>query len=141
MDVIQEVRRAVVAIVNGDATLATITGHASPQITMWQDLRLDGALPILAYQVVVLGQTPADRDSRTGLLQFSAFATGNGAQATIEAMLERVEQILTALALDGNGVDGAPVRFIRREEPEDRDGSRGVRRADLDVELTLTKAA
>lgn len=141
-------RHALVAICGADATLRTIMGRTTDILQPWRDGRLDGQTPRLLYAFTPFRQTPQDNDTRRGRIRVTAVAWGNGAIAKCEAMLDRAEALITAGALDAWGVDAAPL-LLERDYPgtgdgtssDGKEGSRGIERADLLIDLEIQKPA
>lgn len=150
-DILRDLRLALVAIVNADATLRTLMGRTTRLLVRWQDLQLDGPLPVIAYSLIGFEQTGADDDTREGTVQFSVVAAetndATGALGKAEAIVERLEALSWSVLLLAQGVDGAPVRLTRRPDQEagdgdsgPREGTRGLAREDLDIAFAISKA-
>lgn len=143
-DPLQRLRVALVAIVSASAAMQAIANRVDNLLLAWSNLDVDQLLPATAYDLVGFAQTGKDNDTRAGTVRFSAFAQGNGALATTEAMLEAIELAVTAPALLAQGLDATPV-VLHREYPAPeadegdgvRQGSRGLERADLLMDLEL----
>ena len=133
------VRLALVAAINGDATLQGLMGRATDLVRAWVD---SGAapLPILAYQLLPFEQAGAIGDTWRGSVQLSAFAddaTSDDPIATVEAMMDRCIDLLNYPAFAAQGLDAASLVMRRMDVVEDREDTRGTVRADLEIDLTL----
>lgn len=141
-------RQALVAICSADTELRTIAGRTTSILQPWRDGRLDGQEPRLLYAFTPFRQTPQDNDTRRGRIRFTAVAWGNGAIAKCEELLDRVEALITAGALDEQGVNAAPL-LLERDYPgtgdgtssDGKEGSRGIERADLLIDLEIQQPA
>ena len=137
-DVIQKLDEAVVTIVNADATMRTLCGRSTGLIAPWQDIG-DATLPIIVYQLVVADQVGGLGDARVATMTLGAFSEGNNAKANANALMERLEQLLTYTALATQGLDAAVRRWTRRGIADNLFDTRNVRRADGDCEIWITK--
>ena len=141
-------RAALVAICTADPELRAIMGREAFILVPWRDGRLDSSAPHLLYALTPFRQTPQDNDTRRGRIRFTAVAFGNGALAKCEEMLDRVEALITAGALDEQGIDAAPL-LLERDYPgtgdgtsnDGKEGSRGIERADLLIDLEIQQPA
>lgn len=153
-DILSLLRQAIVAIANGDAIptvgLQALAGRTAEIIVTWEDLRLDGPFPVIAYALAGFSQTGQNDDTREGTLKLSAFAEGNGALALAESIVGRCEDLFLAPAFLIQGLDAAPLILARdyrggntgdELDAGPREGSRNTQRADLDIELTICRAA
>lgn len=116
----QRVRQAVVALVSGDATLQGLCGRATDLI------RSPGQLGEAPLPMLVLGAPIWDSIGRRMTLPLGAVAEDgatSGATATVEALLVRLEDILSAPGFNTQGVDAVPLAFDRGPEDIDPDGS------------------
>lgn len=145
-DLMQRLREAVVSILDGLGAVQAITGRSAGNVVAWDSLE-DAPRPVLAYLLHSFAQVGESGDARDGVLQVTAVAEGNGADAIVNALLEAVEQGLTAEALYAAGVDASPVRLVRHEVPSEvdgpvadgpRGGTRNLHAGHLDIELTTT---
>jgi hypothetical protein len=147
-------RNALVAIANSDATptigLQALMGRTADLLVPWRDVDVDGPFPVLTYQLKGFTQTGQDNDTRDGTVTITAFADGNNALAVASSLVGRCEDLFTAPAFLAHGLDAAPMLLTRDDDDntgdgldagDPRDGSRNLRRADLDFELTLCRAA
>jgi hypothetical protein len=134
----KEIRQAVIAIVNGDATLQSIMGRASDLITAWENSGYS-ELPIVAYQLLPFETTGENGNSWAGWVSFSMFAEGDGALIKCEDMKGRLIDLLDWTAFDGQGLDAASIMFRQMGdiEGEDREQTRALFRQDLEVELRV----
>lgn len=135
-DLIERSLVAVVAVVEADANIQSITARPSGNITAW-NADMINALPVVAYNYTTA--TPgggAIGDTREIPFVFSAFArTESEANALLEALENiRWSTALVALAQPLNGYMRNPVR---RRIPFDE--SDDVYRSDLELTLTVTK--
>jgi hypothetical protein len=147
------IRQAIVAIANGDTAptigLQALMGRTDALIVTWQDLVVDGPFPVIAYYLGSFTENGQDNETWDGTLSLAAFAEGNGSLALAEQLIARCKDLFTASAFDAQGLDAAPL-ILTRDNRDDigdefnadgpRDGSRNLRRADLDIELTICQA-
>lgn len=146
MDLFQELRRAVGAIIDGDDVpsvgLQAIIGRASDLITTWESLDLHRPLPVITYLIIAFPQRGNSGDTRRGAVQFDAWADEEtGGVEKTEAILERIEQLISADRFDAASpsVNAAPILLTRRYPPADAERSRGIARATLDIELEIKR--
>lgn len=130
------------AILNGDSVavvgLQALMGRTTQLAVEWGALEFvpgDTKLPIIAVLPLPFEQTGADGDNRRGWVQLTAFAEGNGAQALANSIIARVEQIVTASAFLAQGFDCAPRLLRRLQVSVEREYSRSLHRADVEIEL------
>lgn len=126
-----------VTIADTDTTMRQVMGRVAGLLVPWQTPE-SSALPLLCYAHIATTPIGGVGDTRTCLLQLTAWAEGLDAQATCHALLERCESLFSSTALLAAGVDAAPIAFTRRGTPLDPEGSRVLARADLDIELYVT---
>lgn len=135
-DLIERSAIAIVAVLNADADIHTITGRSEDNVTAW-NADMASLLPVLAYRLTIA--TPgggAIGDTREILVLFSAIAP---TESVANALLEVVENIRWSVALAAlpqplNGYMRNPVRrSIPWDEAED------TARSDLELTLTVTK--
>ena len=135
-DLIERAQVAVVAVLDTDPDIATITGRASGNVSA-ENAEMPTDLPILTYGYTVA--TPgggAIGDTREILFLFSAIAmTESEANALLEVVeSKRWSVALAALASPLNGYFTNPVR---RRIPWDE--SDDTYRSDLEFTLIVTK--
>lgn len=144
-DIVQRLRVATVTALDTVAAIVALTGRATGNIVSWNALA-ECPRPCLAYAIIDLRQTGESGDGRDGVVQFTAVAEGNNADATVQELLGLVEEHYTAPALLAAGVDAAPLHFTRRDGDSDDQGEdddvrmhqRNLHVAHLDVAITLT---
>ncbi len=136
VDRVQQWREATVYIVNADSELRTLCGRTSLLIVPWDNLDLDGDLPVIAYQAVASGPQSYFVDRIRA--QFSVFGP---LEATCNTICARLEKLLrnpayTARGLDV-GRDGAspPDRQWPGADPRQDDAA--VARADIDITFLI----
>jgi hypothetical protein len=134
-DAVQRVNEALVAIVNADATIRTLTGRTSGNLVPWSQAGT-GTLPTTAYQLVV-DSPVGDGQVRRMQYQLDAFADGNGAGATVNALADALIEGISVTALATQGLDAVVETITRRVLPPDPEGGRALQRATLDLTLTL----
>lgn len=140
-------RTALVSIINGDSALQSLMGRTSQLIVTWKSLRAD-ELPVIVYRSSGLGQTSQNGDTRSGTLFLTAFVDGNNALQRAEAIMARCATILTHAAFLDHHIDFAPLILAEDSNGDtddefdagDREGSRNLERADLEIELTIQAA-
>lgn len=143
-DIVQKLLEALVAITRADATLQALLDRADKMVVPWQAIE-DVTLPIIFYVPVVAVQHGGSGDTRLVEVQFTAVAQGPNAQGVCNALVERLEQVLTQPALLAQGVDAAPFfpwtrRFVSAwGSLITREGGRALARSDLDATFIITK--
>ena len=137
-DVEQRLREAIRAILGADSGLQTLCGRSTEIVKPLGDIGTV-SLPVLGYALITMDEIGGTGDNRSALVQFSAFVEGTGAEATANAMIERVELGLTQPLLAAAGLDAAVLRRRRYHGPLDREGSRATARSDCDAEIWITK--
>ena len=137
------VKRAIVAIVDTDATIVTLCGRPNGNIAQGF-LEARTAPPAILFQCIGFGQVGEDRDAREGLVQFTIVTDDDDIGGQI---LKRLEDILTAPNLYTAGIDAAPMLWQDRDDPSgpgsDSDEGPHLRTRNLsvhlaDLSLTLT---
>ena len=139
-----KVKRAIVAIVDTDATIASLTGRASGNIAQGF-LEVRTAPPVILFQCIGFIQVGEDRDAREGTVQFTIVTDDDDIGGQI---LKRLEDILTAPNLYTAGIDAAPMLWQDRdftggpgsdddEGPHLRTRNLSVHLADLSLTLTV----
>jgi len=127
------VRTAIQAIGNADATLRTLTGKTSNIILSWNSA-VAASKPVIALMVSANNRIGGDGDRRSVQVLLAAFAEGNGAHAKVEAMTQRVREILTPAAFQAQGVDAAVIDATDRDVNDDTLTSPTLtERSDLDL--------
>lgn len=129
----QALLAAIVAIVNADTGMAALTGRTagagSRQIVTWSDLD-DAPDTVVAYLMLGAAVTGADNDTRRPQVRFSCFAKD---LQTAYGLADRLEAILTAPALQAQGVDVTPLYPEQLDNSQLEDVARLVRRVDLEI--------
>lgn len=139
-DIEQRTIEAVTDILDDDAGVQAITGRTTknclPQHSLTQ-----AQLPVLTYFVVGTQEIGGTGDNRLITIQWSAYAEGDGADATARALLERIELGLTQPLMAAKGLDGMPYPGGRRRYPGpiDPEISRALVRLNLDQDFWVTK--
>jgi len=133
LDIVQRAREAIVAILDTNADIVTITGRADGNIVPWRN-DLDSDAPILAFFMIVA--TPNGQPGDTREMPFQITAVGRD-EAEANEMLRVVEDALTAPALAALPIplDAMPVNRVRRPAPFESENYR----ADLEISLVVTK--
>lgn len=134
------VRNALKAIADGDATLRALTGRTSNILVRWKT-PLEAPKPVLACLVAHNGRTGGTGDRRRVQVLVAAFAEGTFAQATAEAMTQRLREIVTPPALQARGLDGEVIEAVDRDGVDDSTDAKSptaVGRSDLDLLIRVT---
>lgn len=130
------------AIVNADATLQGLMGRADDLIAPWEDGAVLGEsttpLPLVNYLVVSLDEGGGEAQSWMGLVQLTVHAEGPGSWATVEDVLERLGDLLTYSAFNGQGLNAAVMHWRRLDVGAVRESTRLLARGDLEADVTLT---
>lgn len=137
-DIVQDTNAAVVAILNADAGVRTITKRTTGNIRPWKNVA-DEKMPILLYTFIVGTEEGGSGDNRLLQYQITAYAEGADSGNVVNSLLERVELGLTEPLLNAQGLDAAPMRRTRTAVVIERDGTRELSRGDIDVEIWATK--
>lgn len=145
-DLVERCIEAIVTIVNADSGMQALTGRTTRNLVPWGDIAsleandLVPRLPVCAYAVIDASERGGIGDTRDIRLQITAYAAGDNAQAKANAMLERIELGITQPLLFAQSIDAAPIRRTRRGITEEApEGIRNLRRADVDLDLYVTK--
>jgi len=134
------------AIANADGPQATpgtlryLCGRDTRIIVPWKTAA-DAAQPGIAMTIVSNVPTGGTGDRRRVQLQFSAFAQGSGARARVQAMTQRLREILKPPALLAQGIDGEVLEFTTRDGTDgevDDASPKAKARWDLDAVLRGT---
>jgi hypothetical protein len=138
-DIVQRLIEAMVAVADADLTLRQVMGRVDGLLTPWQTPEV-ATSPALVYAHIATTPVAGAGDARTSLIQLTVWAEGQGAQGMCHAILERCETLFAPSALRAvNGIDAAPVALFRRGATfTDPEGSRGLVRADLDIDFLVT---
>lgn len=136
---LKTLRRALVAIINGDAQLQTLMGRSTRLVRTWEDSGLVDELPVIAYQLQPFEETGENGDSWAGWITLSVFGKGDDALALCEDIKGRLLSLLSYPAFAAQGLDGASIvmRQLGDITGEDRQEASGLTRQDLEVQLRL----
>ena len=136
-----ELRSAVVAIIEADVTMQGLCGRPSDLIRAWDDLA-EATWPVITYLEVDVDQGAGSGDQRRPILQFDPWAdAASGGIDKVEQMADRLEAILIEPNFRAQGVDAAPWRVRRRDNLESQDDvAAGRRRKSLEITFTLKRA-
>ncbi len=137
-DIVQDCTEALTAIIGGAATVQTITGRTTKNCLSHNTKDPLARLPVLLLAFLGGTQRGGLGDTRTLRYQVTAFAKGNSADATANALIEAVENGVTQPALDALDVDGY-VESMRRYRIGTGDEPGLTGRADLDLTLVIRK--
>lgn len=137
-DLEQRLREAIVAVLTADTQVQALCGRTTKIVRPWSSIA-EGDLPVLNYYILATEELGGTYDTRRVTVSFTAWAEGEGAQSIANHLVERVELGLTWPLLNAQNVDAAPLRRTRTGVEIDREGSRGLARSDIDVELLVTK--
>ena len=140
------VEAGVTAIANADGpqstpgTLRYLCNRASRIIVPWKTAA-EAAQPGIAMVLVSNTPTGGTGDRRRVQLQFSAFAQGTGARARVQAMTQRLRELLKPPAFQAQGLDAEVLQAIDRDASDgeiDDTSPKMKARWDLDVLLRGT---
>lgn len=138
-------KRAIVAIVDTDATIVALCGNRANGNIAQGFLEAATPPPCILFQLIGFNQVGEDRDARDGIVQFTFVAADDD---TCDALQARVEALLVAPAFYTNSIDAAPDGWSDRdlpagpgsdadEGPHLRTRNLSVSIADLSVTLTV----
>src|SRR4051812_2895389 len=91
----QQLREAIVAVLDTDAGIVALTSRASDNVVAWGDLDPTTA-PVIAYHVVAFTKLGGSADQRRALVQFTAVAE---TEKTANELIAAVDAALTTVAL------------------------------------------
>lgn len=132
---VQQVREAVVAILDTHASVVALTGRASGNVVPWDDLG-DGHVPAIAYQFVADDFGPIE-NSRAIQMQFTAVASSETAANELIAL---VMTLLTWSAFNAlaTPLDAYVENVVREGVPRDTDLPAGMsERCRADANITI----
>ncbi len=153
-DIVTLITNAWIAVMNADTGVQALTGRTERNVRPWGALfppdpkePINTALfPVYTFAQPFLTEEGGAGDNRTYSTTITAWAdtqsasgTGRSPQELCDHMIERVEKGITEPLLSAQGVDAAPWRRTRRGVEGDREGSRGLARSDIDLDLFVTK--
>lgn len=127
------VRTAVTTIANGDTTLQSLCGRTTRILVPWRTAA-GATKPVIAYLLSANVRTGGKGDRRRVQLLTAAFAEGNGARTKVEALTQRLREILTPDAFLAQGLDAEVIEATDREgADEDITTPTSIERHDLDL--------
>lgn len=138
-------KTALVAIVEADGpgagTMQALCGRTSKLIRVPAVIDDRTVLPVVAYLLVDVGQTPGSRDQRAVQLQADVWTTdATGGIAKAEDLADRLEAILIEPNFRGQNVDAAPLLIRRRDGIElEEDLAIGRRRVTMEIDFALQR--
>lgn len=106
-------KRALVAILDTDATIVALCGRANGNVGRG-NLESAAAVPGVFFQLIGFGQVGEEKDARDGIVQFTFVAPDDDVADDLKL---RVEQLLTAPAFYAQGLDAAPILWTTRDLP------------------------
>ncbi len=122
-------------------TIQALCGRATEVIQAAQPLA-DVVLPVIDYLFVETSQTAASGDRREPLVQFDTWTdAATGGLDVAERLADRLEAILTEPNLRAQGIDAAPVGFLRRRDGTELEDelAAGRRRVTLEITFSLQR--
>lgn len=134
-DLIRRVQEGVVAILDVDPAVTTITRRHSCNCMPWQGVS-DVDLPVLLLQFVDATEWGAIADHRRIRFRVTAMASGNDSEAICDALVSAAETLLVQPRFAALGLDAYPERRNRYRGPLDPVPA-GSQLARSDLELTL----
>jgi hypothetical protein len=132
-------RNALVAILLADSSLRTITGRTEGFVVTWDSIAT-AARPCIAYLMTTNNRTGGKAHRRLVQVLLGAYARGNTAQDTAEAMTRRVREALTRAAFVGQGLEAEVMQSDERggDAYSDDEAPFQEARHDLDLIIELT---
>lgn len=138
-DIEQRLREAVTQILDADPGVRTLTGRTTKCCIPARD-GVSIAQPVITLQLLALEEIGGAGDTRRARYRLTAWARGNGAQATANGLAERIEAAITQPALSAQGVDAYPAGRTRTVGPlPETPAGEPVGRADVDLTLIANK--
>lgn len=132
------VRNAVVALLSADATMRTLCGRTGGIVVPWGTVA-SAKRPVLAYLLSSNAGIGGAGNRRSVQVFLGAFAQGNGAMDTVEALTRRAREVLTHTAFMTQGLDAIVITADERAGGETEDGTISQdARHDCDLTLLLT---
>lgn len=135
------VRNAITTITNADTTMRTLCGRTTNLILPWRTA-VAAQKPVIAYQLAANNRTGGIGDQRRVQVLTAAFAEGTGAQAKVEAMTQRLREILTPTAFQAltPSLDAVVLELTDRDGDDDGDDTSptATARSDLDLLIKVT---
>lgn len=141
IDRAQDLVEAARAIIEADAEIQTLAGRQTNIVVTWNALRVDGAVPVIAYTPTGGGLATSGAPIKTERydLTYACFAT---TKRDANRLAARITQILTWAAFNARGFDACqdPERSYRRFWPphDPVPDSPAKARADVTVTLLVT---
>jgi hypothetical protein len=133
-------RRAVFNILNADTTMQALCARDVDVVVPWKTVAT-APRPVMAYLRASDNATGGSGDARRVAMLLAAFAEGDGALDTAEALVQRSRELLTATAFEGQGLRAWvvwPEAAERTNDPEDTPTTPGSRvRVDLDLPIRV----
>lgn len=109
-----KVKRALVTIVDTDATIVSLCGNRANGNIAQGFLELNTAPPAILFTLIGFDQVGEDRDAREGTIQFTVVADDDD---IADALLHRLEQLMTADRFYTAGIDAAQGTWSDRDLP------------------------
>jgi hypothetical protein len=135
-DPIQQLREAIVAVLDTRAEIAALTGRASENIVAWGNVGsvsdANRRAGIIAYHVIVGGEVAADQQPEDVIVQFGAVA---GEESIANELINLVRRFVNGTQFQtlGTPLDVVATNRVRRPVPFDPDET--LARADIDITL------
>jgi hypothetical protein len=110
------VRNGIKTIANADTTLRTLTGKTSLILVPWETVAATSK-PVGAIMVSANNRVGGDGDRRRVQVLIGWFAEGNGAQAKVDALVQRTREMLTPAAFQAltPALDAVAFDFVDRD--------------------------
>jgi hypothetical protein len=113
------IRNGIKTIANADTTLRSLTGKTSLILLPWETA-LTAVKPAGAIMVSANNRVGGSGDRRRVQVLIGWFAEGNGAQAKVDALVQRTREVLTPAAFQA--LTPSLDAFVRWSDSADRDG-------------------
>jgi len=124
-------------VMSADQAVRDIAGRLDRLVVPWQGIET-ATFPVLSYWIVNVDQIVGVGDPRRATVQLTAWADGNNATTTANALLDAATRALTPSAMAAAGLEAVVERLSWRGVGLDPEGGRTLSRADADLDLLLT---
>ena len=129
-------RIAITAVLNADAGVQSLCGRSSGCVVAWKLLGT-AKYPVIAYQLPSDTELDGIDDPRECLALFGAFADGDVAPTTVEALCQRIREALTPMAIYAQGVECNVLNLNEQEIDDGSDVPAGRARRDVNMLLRV----
>lgn len=137
----QDLIEAALAIITADAEIVALAGRPTGIVVPWNDLAVDGLVPVIAYELLNGGRADFGAPIRTELFEIQ-YACFGRTKREANRLAARIPQLMTWAAFSARSLDVCldPARAYRRFWPPHDPGpeSPAQHRADVTVSLLVT---